>query len=720
MYSMAQGNMTDSGVLLEHRDLLLDAISAGVDRKNTIYSPGAAQCLTFYEGDHRYLINKKAFVDQQFLSIGGVMNDDDKPRRVPNFIISDNWAAKFVQIIAPYLSQGEMVRTVQAVKPYVPIPAAFGVDDEQTQMMKYQMLGEQYKQQQMMAMQQYQMVLMQLVTEKQVRETGSDMMQRMLQYTQKELGLTKERRAVIEEALVLGFGGFLTEMYKMPGTQQSDPMGNPMPGSEQKLISSRYVLADDIVWDPDSMNERDAKWLAIQCRMPAWQFARLYGVNEYEIKPDAVSKTNEKAHRRLILGSGGYMNENDAPPGDEVVYWKFFSRVGMGARLQQITKRSPEMQMLDEFLGDFCFFIVTKAVDYCANLSPMLLQQAAQQGNMQAQQAAMRGMRVDPRQVARQAIKASCQWPTPYYLDLDDPWPLTTLGFHRRNGSPYQIPHLQFSLSYLKFLVWAISFVADKCYRSQRDIWVIDKTCAESLRKAIEDGDDEAIVELQGVDEKTINQFVQILSAPEIKQSLMDVYRFFEQKIEQMTGLSDLMQASMARGMRTATEAQVVSDASQLRPRDMLARVHQTDSRVARKEAQASIFHYGPQDVMPVLGQFGAQTWQAVFSNKNPITVAREADYNCLAGQGRVIDLETRSDQAKMLSQIVLPTLVQMGQMTGNMGPVNLVLEEVAKSNQIDPELMKFPNMPPPMPDEERGGVASPPNPRGEGKGPKN
>lgn len=152
----------------------------------------------------------------------------------------------------------------------------------------------------------------------------------------------------------------------------------------------------------------------------------------------------------------------------------------------------------------------------------------------------------------------------------------------------------------------------------------------------------------------------------------------------------------------------------------MLARVHQTDTRVARKEAVASIFHYTPIDVEPVLGQFGAQSWAQVYSNRNPITVAREADYECIAGQGRVIDLETRSDQAKMLSQIVLPTLVQMGQMTGDMGPVNLVLAEVAKSNQIDPDLMKFPNLPPPMPEEgSRGGVASPPNPKGEGKGPK-
>jgi len=706
--------LNDGGLFREHRDTWLEAIRAGLAKKRDVYAKGAEECQRFVLGEHKYLFEPKYITDQMYLQVGanvGPAGRDNKPIRMPYWRISDNWVAKFVQIMTPYLTQGQVVRTVKAKKPFIPPPITYGIDPPELQAMKFNdknfmAANPGYVMQQQMAMQQYQMDVMQANMQFMMRDTRSTMLQEMLNYSVQELNLMKDRRAIVEDALMYGFAAFNTELVQMPGTNSF-------------LVGSNYILANDIVWDPDTMTEKDAKWLAVQCRATAWQFSKLYGTPEDQIKPNQRSTVSEAFYQKLVIDEGGAGNTRHRDnPLDEVVYWKVWSRMGSGARMQLRDKRRPEMEALDAELGDYCFFIVTDSVDYCANMSPMLLEQAMSLQNMansgQPQIDPGTGKPINPLDLLRQ----STQWPTPYYLDIDDPWPITTLYFHRRNGSPYPIPHFEFALSYLKFMVWVVSFVADKCYRSMRDIWIIDKQIGEQLKEAIENGDDECIVTLKDMDQKTIKQFCDLISAPELKSSIMEVYQFFEAKVEQMTGLTDLMQAQLARSLRTATEAQVVSDASQLRPRDMAQRVNETDTRVARKESVAALLHYQPQDIAPILGVPGANAWQRITQGQDIISVLRESDLDVIASQGRILDLNTRVDQSNKMAQLVLPMLIQMGQATGVFGPANRVLREIAEANQIDPELMAaFPDMPPPQPAPAKG-VASAPSQKNPSQGP--
>lgn len=701
--------INDGGVFKEHRDLLLEAVRAGLRRKKEVYTPGANECLQFVLGQHSYLFNPKYITDQMYLQVGADPKSD-KPARIPHFKISDNWVAKFLQIVTPYLTQGQVVRTVKAAKPFVPTPSCYGIDPPQLQQMKmsspgYMQSDPQYQMRQQAAMMKMMMDQIGIQAESERCNSMAAMIEKILNYTAGELGLQKERRCVVEEALTLGYAAYITETIKMPGTNQT-------------LVGSNFVMANDIVWDPDATREKDCKWLAVQCRCPAWLFSRLYGIPEEEIKCNQRSTTSEVYHERLIINQGGEQNNrNSVPPKDEVVYWKFWSRMGVGSRLQTKAERNPLLDQLDERFGDFCFFIVTDSIDYAANLSPMIFQNAmetAAQNKAMAQQAMAAAMiqgqpfdqsqlpPIDPMAIVQQA----CAWPVPYNMDVDDPWPITTLWFHRRNGSPYPIPHFEFALSYLKFMVWVISFVADKCYRSQRDFWLIDDQVAEQLRTAIENGEDEAIITIKGLDKGGLEAFVKMLEAPEVKKSIMEVYQFFENKVEQMTGLTDLMQANLARSMRTATEAQVVSDASQLRPKDMAQRVNECDTRLSRKEAIASALVYGPNDLLPILGKPGAEAWANLQNKQDPTRVVRETDYDVLASQGRILDLDTRQEQSNKMVQLVLPMMVQLGQATGMFGPANQLLVEWAKANQIDPDLVQFPDMPPPPPAPAKG-VAS-------------
>lgn len=689
---------TNSGpdMHIAHRDLWVDAIKAGINKKDKVYTRGAYQVKLFYLGDHRYLFggDNRMLLDQDTYLDLGIGTDEGKPVREPMFKISDNWAAKYVQIISPYLTQGELHRNVAPVKMPVLDPVCYGVDNPNVQSFKYQMFGDMYMQQQMQAAQQMQVALIMQQAEGDVRRARSGMLKEMLNYTPRELGTEKERRAAVEEALTFGFSGQLIELINMPG-------------SSTKLIGTRYIMAEDIVWDPDATTEKDCKWLAIQCRTPAWLFSRLYGIPEQDINPTQASSTARSTYGRLVIEAGGEDNINHKSCADEVVYWKVWSRMGSGARLLPLNKRTSDFAMLDEAIGDFCFFIISESVKYPANFGPQTVEQVTAQLEQMAMGAIPMPAGVNPADISKMLLSQACAWPTPYYLDIDEPWPIVTLGFHRRNGSPYYIPHLEFSLSYLKFMVWAISFIADKTYRSMRDIWLIDSKVAEKLREAIENGEDEAIVDLADVDGKTLDQFVKMISAPELKITIVDVYKFFEGKVEQMTGLSDILQAKMARGMQSATEAKVISDAAQLRPNDMLNKVHAVDTRVARKEAIASIFHYTPEDVMPVLGQSGADAWGRLFTAKDPISIMRESQYTVVSSQGRVLDLATRQEQANNLMTIAAPMMQQIGAMSGDFTAFNAIAREYAEANQIDPELMQVPPMP--MPAAPPKGVASPP-----------
>lgn len=710
---MMPSNMLSSGVLTEHRDNILSAIRAGVREKNRVYVPGASEVARFYLGQHKYLFDPKFSPNQLSLYIKTDVSGS-KSFRTPIFQMSDNVAANYLQIYSPYLLQGVVNRTVEATKPFVPPPVCYGIDPQPMMMMKLQMMqglpngqmqAMQYWQQQQQANMKMQIDQQQLAQEYELRQARAEMMEKLLNYTVTELGYGNERKRVVEESLILGCGAYLTQIV-------------PMPLTGQKMIGSQYVMMNDIVWDPDATRTKDCKWLAIQCRGPAWLVSRIHGVPESDLKPNASSTIADAYHQDLVI-TAGPENVKKEVALDEVIYWKFYSRMGSGARLKTKDLRTPDLEMLDQILGDFCFFVVTDACPYPLNMNPSVFdavqkmsmqqqqqQQQQQQGMSPQYLAAMGAQPIDP----LQPLKQACSWQIPFHLDVDDPWPLTTVEHYIRNGSPYPVPPLEFALAFMKFMVWVISFVADKCYRSQRTFWAIDETNNDQLRIAIEDGQDEAIIKLKNLDQKSVDAFLKMIEAPEIKKSIFEVYEFMKTKFEQMTGMNELNQAQMSRTMRSATEAGILDEASKLRPAAMAKNVLDADSRVARKEGIAWQLLGQPNDVQPVLGGPGAQAWQMIMKSINPIQLMRETTYDVVAAQGRVHDLATRQDQANKMAQLILPLMVQIAMATGQFGAVKTIMTEWCKANQIDPDMVQFPDMPPQAMNQNVKGAGSQPS----------
>jgi len=694
------------------KDTIIRAIKVGAEEKRRVYIPGAKACNQLYLGQYKHLFkeNSVAAVDNAFLTVNTEVAN--KPMRLPMFQMADNVVAVYVQVYSPYLTQGEMIRTVTPTKPYAPPPAAYGIDPVPLQAIQQQ--NPQYVMQQQQAMMQMQIDQMMMQKDTELRGCRAEMLEILLNYFAKELNLREERKMVIDESLIVGGGVYMTELVTLPE-------------SNQKLVSSNFISMNDIVWDPDATRTKDCKWLAVQYRAPAWLVSRMFSIPIGDLKPNTTSSVgksmaddiNINPHMKRDLGK------------DEVVFWKFWSRIGSGARLQPKESRNAMLDKVDEMLGDYCYYVVSECCDYPLNFGPQVFDEAMQAEQQAAQmqpqidQAAMQMqmMGMPPEQIQQQVqqmtptdsitlIKAACAWPIPYYMDVDDPWPITSLEYFKRPSSPYPVPPLEFCLSYINFMVWVICFVADKCYRSNRTIWLIDEGISDQLRESIIQGSDEAVVKMKDVGMGIIKEFIQFVDAPEIKASIFQVYEFFQTKFQQASGLTDLMMAQMAGGKeRSATGAKISQDAATLRPQSMADQVYHIDTRLSRKEAIAAMYYLQGTDVAPIMGQPGGTAWQNLIMSKDMVELMRETQYDVVASPGRVLDLNTRAEQSNNMAQMVLPLLVNIGNATGMFGPANAILTEWAKSNQIDPALVQIPDMPPPQMQGQTKGVASPAKP---------
>lgn len=701
----------------EHKNILMRAIGAGAAEKKRVYIPGAKACYQFYLGEYKHLFKQDRVqaVDNNFMTVNNEVAD--KPLRVPIFQMADNVVAQFVQIYSPYLQQGEMVRTVKPSKPYEPPPAAYGIHPQELQQMMAmnpdRNQATMYMQQQMQAMQQMQMDQMMAGMDMQLRTCRSEMIERLLNYYPKELNHREERKYVVDESLVVGGGVYMTELVTMPT-------------SDMMMIASNFVSMNDIIWDPDAQRIKDCKWLAVQYRAPAWMVAKMFNIPEEDIKPSATSMVGLSVADNINLRNRGKQPNSGGSTEDEIVFWKFWSRMGCGAKFENYRVRNPVLVDLDNILGDNCFFIVSDSVEYPLNFGPKIHmaaqelevnnQQIQMQYEWQNQIAAQAGLPQMPppqTQSVEQLLQAACAWPIPFHLEPDDPFPVTTLSYHTRPASPYPVPHLEFCLSYINFMSWVFCFVADKCYRSQRTFWLIDESIADQIIEAITKGQDEAIVRLRELGKMAkgeLDKFIQFIDAPEVKASIFDVYEFFNDKFQRASGLSDLMQAKMARASRSATEARNIADASTLRPQAMAEEVYHVDTKVARKEAIAALMYLQPKDIAPILGQPAGHVWQNLIMTRSVEDLMRETEYDVVASPGRVLDLNARQDQSNQMAQIVLPLLTQIGQATGMFGPANAILTEWAKANQIDPALVQLPEfLPPPAEAAPPKGQASPP-----------
>lgn len=492
-----------------------------------------------------------------------------------------------------------------------------------------------------------------------VDQTRANLMHAVLNYTPNELGLKDHSRRGIDEAIIKGKGVLWPEIFVTQGGR--------------RLVGSFYDTVDNLIIDPDMELESEAKWIGRRCIHPVWDVERTY-----ELPPGTIKANLES------VGSQAGRPRSDQPlrdrrgTNDLVEYWKIYSRMGCGAR---IAGTKDAVADLMESFGDNVYIVVAKGVPWPLNL-PMI-------ADFDMEKAA-----------------AKLQWPIPFHVDPTSPWPYAPFEFHPRPRKVWPQSHLQPAMAELLFLNWAYSYLMTKIATTSRDLLAIASGLEAEARKALESGDNLAILNLaQGQGFNKIEDMIQFIQHPPMNKDIWDVIQAVEAQFERRTGLSELVYGDSQRGMRSAEEAALKGDQIKIRPDDMATRVEETMTLLARKEAIAWHMLSG-KDVKPIVGPEGAQLWDTIIGPLDP-EKALEFEYRIEAGSIRKPNRERDVANAAQAMQTVFQPLFEYAMTTGNVGPVNAVLTQWAKSLDMDPKPLIL--SPPPAPPPIMPGEAQPP-----------
>ncbi len=352
----------------------LEKVKKGWDFKWEQFGNDARDCMRFFNGPYKFLYTKEYMKDSPGFSMKEDEGEDALP--APTFQMTLNKVAEGVQLFGPTLYHKNPYRQVNP-RELPELPFGLAAIQLQQQMPPGAMPpqgvsvanGAPPQQQgaappgqpgqapmmppQMMMMQQMEM---QLQAEAQMQKTmdiaRSSLMQWYLNYTPNELDLKTEARLAIDEARIKGASCLFTEIYQPKG-------------SNQKLVGSFFETIDNIVFDPDAERRMDAKWMARRCCHPRWQVEQEYGLAPGSLKGIAESYD---AQASVSADENGDYNRKRGMTNDLVVYWKIYSKMGIGARMNGSIP-TKFRDTLDKF-GDYCLVVVAEGCPYPLNVPP--------------------------------------------------------------------------------------------------------------------------------------------------------------------------------------------------------------------------------------------------------------------------------------------------------------------------------------------------------------
>lgn len=583
-------------------------------------------------------------------------NTDDFPR--PTFAMTVNKVAEMVQLFGPTLYSRNPIRKVNPRKvPEIPSGAFAPFDPN--------VFGQLFQQ-------------FSSINEKQraIDEARATLLQEYLNFTPDAMNLKDHSRRAIDEALIKGMGVLWTRPFVSPSTGK-------------KFIGSFYDTVDNLVIDPDMETISEAGWIAKRCVHPVWQVEKDFGLN-----PGTLSGHMESYNQQGNVSSeGGIMDykRKQGKTNDLLVYWKVYSKVGAGGRLSGVAQ---EMMEPLEAYGDYAYLAVCDKVDYPLNLPPDIQNTA------------------DDNEIRRRL-----EWDTPFWAD--DSWPFTPIIFHERPRKVWPMSHLKPGLGELKFINWVYSFVASKIRVSCRDFLAMKKSLGEEIKSTILHGNDYELLEIDET-HGTVGEVVQFLQHPNFNSDIWRVLEAVEKNFEKRVGLTELVYGETAASYRSASEAQVKSDQTRIRPDDMYNKVEDSMTDVAKKEALASRWHITGKDVVHIMGKPIAFLWDQIIVSSDPADICHNLEYRIAAGSARKPNKQREADNMSQAMQNLFPNLWSYAAGTGDYGPVNSLLEDWAKSLDLDitKYLIKPPPPPPPGQQPPPGGEQQGEQPQQQGQQP--
>lgn len=564
-----------------------------------------------------------------------------------SIIVTVNKVAEMVQIFGPTLYFKNPVRTCTPRKA-PQLPASVFVS------------GSMGNPQLAMQLQQMALAEGQAMEADQAR---ADLMCAYLNYTPSALDLKTHNRRAIDEALIKGLGITWTEPYR--------PAGSPY-----QMVGSFYDSSDNFVLDPDAKSIDTPKWVARRCCRPVWEVEREFGLPPGYLRPMLESSSQWAAVAATDVGP--YIRGVDSH-NDLVVYWKIYSKMGLGGRLPRLAAIDPTLRQVCDLFGDFTYMVVCVGVPHPLNMPPWITS--------------------DPNSM--EMMRKLCQWPTPYWAD--GKWPFTPFYFHEIPNDPWPLSHLSPALGELKFLNWAYTKMVNKIRTTSRDIIVCKDDLAQAVRDAIISGEDLEVVETESLDQgKSVSQLIEFIQHPTWKTDFWMVVDRITDAFEKRTGLSELMYGQTQRQDRSAAESKIKAGQVSVRPDDMANKVEDAASNQARLEAFAAHWHLTPQDVTPVFGQLGAYVWAQTIYVGDPTQIIYNLETSIEAGSAKKQNKESIADTMNQAIQTLFQPLFAYAQGTGNVGPINALMADWGHAIDL-PNVERYELQPPAPPVQPPG-----------------
>lgn len=491
------------------------------------------------------------------------------------------------------------------------------------------------------------MMFQQLAMEEQARvaEDGirSILLEAYLNWTPSRYKLDIESRSAVDEALIKGRGLLWTELTESPD-------------GAFRAVTSKWDSVDHLLVDPDATSLANAKWIARRVVQPLWEVERDYGLRRGALKGNMeslavqadIAVDPDMQYRR----SAGYTS-------DLLIFYQIWSKMGIGGR---IAGCNPNLRTpLDEIFGDYSYIVVSSVARFPLNLPPDL---------------------VNDHERYEETVKAA-QWPIPFHAD--GKWPFTELDFNQIFNSPWPMATMLAARGELRFMNWTMSFLAGHIRNATRDFVAIKKSLPEEIKTAIISGRDLELIELEG-DHGAIKDCIEFLQHPQVNGDIWKYIEALSTAFDKRVGLNQIMYGGSddSTQPRSAAESNLRNQGTGIRPDDMGQQVEAWQAEVAAKEAFCARYLLGGDDVGHCLGPLAAMAWAQYVFTMDTAEAFHQLEYRIEAGSTRKPNKEFQVRQMETAVQLLMPVFQAYSQSTGDVSPLNNLVADWCKANDLD------------------------------------
>ena len=611
----------------------LRKIELARQHKKAEFQDQADTALAFFNGPYDWFYGHEGARKNKFFQYQG----DAEEFSTPAFCMTLNVVAEVVRLFCPYLYHRNPVRQV------TPRSHAFVDENLFAQMAASNPAVMQVAQQigQLQAASQG----------KQAQDQArAGLMQHYLNWTPTVLDLKTHSKLGAQEAVIKGRGVLWTEPYTPPG-------------GGRKMAGTFYESVDRLQIYPDFKSTRDALWCSRECWHPWYMAEAEYGLPENTLRWAAKLESFSQQANLHAMGMQGQETRRQGTSNDLVCYHKVYSKMGLGAFLSGAI--DDNLRKKFEKFGRYCYLVVANNVPFPLNLTPELIGRFAA-GDQQAEE----------------EIRRRVQWPTPFWEGGH--WPFEAIDFYPVPNQVWPQSVIGPALGEVMFLNWIFSFLAGKVQAAGRDFIAIAKSTSETLKQRIKVGRDYTFLEVDAL-HGSIDSMVKFMQHPNFHPDIYKVAEGVMTNLKRRIGLDELMYGASSPGMRSAAEAEIKSDHVNIRPDDMANTFEDVMSTISEKEGKVASWHLTPYDVEPVVGPVGAFWWGQLIQEADPEEVFHNLRFRVEAGSARKPNKARDVANMERAIGVLTPILQTYAQISGDMRPINALISQWCKSNDMDP-----------------------------------